>query len=903
MRAEFFPHTVIAMRLAVVLLLAITASGCKTEKDPDQPTILGIPPATAYLGVEYYYNFGAYGGEDILDYTLTNAPSWLALEDTSNKARQGIIMRGVPGLSGGARGDADLGKLTGINLVSTDGQMAGAQPFDIEVNYNALSLEADTFTEGATPINPDTRREHCALPDMETAGEHSFTINTYDGNGDVSGTRDLTLPTRPVFAKVILDRPSVTRVAVAFELTSDYDASSCDPGVTAPHQRCDHSKANVGDAIPGQDIVALGSNSDPLLEDLSYLTYETDSTGVYTGGVITFEPGITECYIRLEVADDSFPEPTESTHLKLTEVRSGLAGLGETNGGVRATLVIDDNEPKVHLETTAGGARDALNVGDSRTYVARLTGEREGAVYAKLKHTDDSAARLGTEFSTTLPSDKLVFMEGEDEVTFTINVTDPGSYSNTGPNDRFILLGLDTAFQLGRENYVRAASEDMLRININELTSPLVTNSGNEFVATDIAVGHAGKIFVAGYNSADNDRVQVRLYSQKGDLLQRLDVSAPADQLSEPEPVVGLAKRQVTKGNIKSDRFELVVAYSTDSAVVGTTEHGGMDVVSSLYWYDEASNGGEYVKTWATRTGTTGDDLVRWVGINSTSGFVVIAGETDGEWPEQTSAGGVDSYLQRIDSQADGNSFVPKLAWTRQVGSSANDQVAGADAEGASQLLFGSARGSVNGESSLGGEDAYFYTTASQEGGLTLNQRGTDADEQVTSGVLEGATLWLLGNGSNRYTVTLGEEDSSSLTSTPDSSESGFVLGYTLSGEVIRAFNLNDEGDVSQERFAVLSGFSGDLVAAGSTDGDFTGYAGTSGSSTAILARMSLVAEPEPDAENSLFRNEWRYQLSVGDSEVKRLANYRDDEIVALTRQGSDWLILLFSPEGVLLTP
>lgn len=149
----------------------------------------------------------------------------------------------------------------------------------------------------------------------------------------------------------------------------------------------------------------------------------------------------------------------------------------------------------------------------------------------------------------------------------------------------------------------------------------------------------------------------------------------------------------------------------------------------------------------------------------------------------------------------------------------------------------------------------------------------------------------------------MGEEDSSSLTSTPDSSESGFVLGYTLSGEVIRAFNLNDEGDVSQERFAVLSGFSGDLVAAGSTDGDFTGYAGTSGSSTAILARMSLVAEPEPDAENSLFRNEWRYQLSVGDSEVKRLANYRDDEIVALTRQGSDWLILLFSPEGVLLTP
>lgn len=126
MRAELFSRTVIVMQVAVVLLLALIGSGCKTEKDPDQPTILGIPPATAYLGVEYYYNFGAYGGEDVLDYTLTNAPSWLALEDTSNKARQGIIMRGVPGLSGGARGEADLGKLKDINLVSTDGQMAGA---------------------------------------------------------------------------------------------------------------------------------------------------------------------------------------------------------------------------------------------------------------------------------------------------------------------------------------------------------------------------------------------------------------------------------------------------------------------------------------------------------------------------------------------------------------------------------------------------------------------------------------------------------------------------------------------------------------------------------------------------------------------------------------------------------
>ncbi|WP_417519046.1 Calx-beta domain-containing protein [Marinobacter sp.] len=900
MRAELFPRPVMIMQVVIVLLLALTASGCKTEKNPDQPTILGIPPATAYLGVEYYYNFGAYGGEDILDYTLTNAPSWLALEDTSNKARQGVIMRGVPGLSGGARGDADLGKLTNINLVSTDGEMAGAQPFDIEVKYNALALESDPFTEGASPTIPDTRRERCELPDLETPGEHSFTINTYDANGAVSGTRDLTLPTRSVFVKVLLDRPSVTRVAVAFDLTSDYDASSCDPGVTAPDQRCDHGKANAGDAIPGQDIVALGSGSDSLLENLSYLTYEADNTGVNTGGVVTFEPGITECYIRLEVVDDSFPEPSEALQLNLTEVRSGLAGLGETNGGVRTTLVIDDNEPRVSLETIVGGSRDTLNVGGSRTYVARLTGEREGAVRAKLGHSDDSTARLGTEFSTSLPGDELVFPEGVDELTFMINVIDPGTYSNPGLDDRFILLGLNESFQLGRENYARAAEDETLRISINELVSPLVFGSGNSFVATDVTVGHAGRIFVTGYASVDNDRVMVGIFSQKGGLLQMLEVSGAGDQLSGPEPMISVARREVTKNNIKTDRFELLVTYSTDRAVAGTTEQGGMDIVSSLYWYDEASNGGEYVETWTTRTGTTGDDLVRWAGLNTASGFVVIAGETDGVWPGQAATGGFDSFLQRIDSLADGNGFAPALAWTRQVGSSADDRVAGASATGISPSVFGSARGAVNGEPSLGGEDAYFYTTASGDGNLMVYQRGTDADEQIASGIVDGSTLWLLGNGSNEYTVEQ-EEDSLSLTSQPDSSASGFVLGYTTAGDLVRAFNLNDDGDVSEERFVALTGFAGDLVAAGKTSGDYTGTAGTSGSSAGIISRVSLVPESEPDAENSVFRNEWRGQLIAGDSEILRLANYRDDEIVALARVGSFWLILLFSPEGVLL--
>ena len=341
MRADWFPRpvSVTATRITVVrwaglILALLVVSGCKTERAADQPTVLGTPPATAYLGVEYYYNFGAYGGEDILDYSLTNAPAWLALEDTSNKARQGIIMRGVPGLTGGARGEDDLGKIQDINLITTDGQDAGVQPFDIEVKYNPLSLDAETFIEGESPDIPETPREHCAPPDLDTPGEHSFTINEYNQDGTVSGTRTLTAATRPVAVKVLLEKPSVTRVSVAFNLTSEYDPSRCDPDVNAPHQRCDHSDANRGEAIVGQDIVALGSGSGALLEEPTYLSYQQDEDGVYTSGLVTFEPGVTECYIRLEVIDDQFPEPSEAGLLTLTEVRNGLAGLGENNGSL-----------------------------------------------------------------------------------------------------------------------------------------------------------------------------------------------------------------------------------------------------------------------------------------------------------------------------------------------------------------------------------------------------------------------------------------------------------------------------------------------------------------------------------------------------------------------------------------
>lgn len=910
MRADLASRTAFRFRLPLILLLAFALVACKTEKDPDDPTIIGVPPAEAYLGVEYYYNFGAYGGESILDYTLTNAPSWLALEDTSNKARQGIIMRGVPGLSGGNRGEADLGRQLGINLVTTDGGMAGVQPFDIEVKYNALSLDARTYTEGESAANGAEQDDaHCEVPDLTQTGQHQFTVNQYNEDGSKSGEKTITAETHPVLVRLAFEQPSVTRVTVAFELSSQYNPNNCDSGATPPNQRCDHSESNAEYATIGHDLVALGSDSESRLDDLDYITYQQNSDGVYTGGVITLEPGVTECYIRLEVIDDAFPEEQETARLALTEVRSGLAGLGPNNDGADVSVKIDDNEPLITLQTVGGSRRDAINVGEAREYKAVLTGERNGTTRARLKHTKTSDAETGSEVITErwvnnnwAPSDELEFPENLNEVRFRIRVPD-GGYSNPDMDDRFLLLGLDQEYQAGRENYARAEADSVLRVSLNEQTNALAVNAADGFIATDIAVDHEGRVFVVGYDSANNDRVRVRIYDQKNSELQDVGISAAGDQLDSPRPVIDTVTREVTENGSRVDRFEFVVTYHTDAPVAGTTAQGGDDVIVTRYRFDESVNGGEYVFNWTLRTGTSADDQVRSIDLNTDSGYVLIAGETEGTWPGQRNAGGIDSFLQRIDTELDGANEVPKLAWTRQVGSSADDAVVAGAARSVAPLLFGSVAGAVNGEPVLGGVDAFFFSTTSGTRGLAVYQVGTDQDDPLTDGGYEENQMWLLGNSPGAYSAPEDEDGTRSLEREALDSQAGFLLAYTPTGLVNRAYTLNDPADTAAERFESVMAFAGDMVAGGATDGVFHPDADDATGEQGVLARVSTVRDDSDDESDSKpYKNEWRFQLATGDSEIRALANYRDDEVHALARIGSDWLVLVFSPEGKLLS-
>lgn len=938
MRAESSSSFVFRAALMGLLFISlVTTVGCKTQKDADAPTVLGRPAATAYLGVEYYYNFGAYGGENILDYSLSNAPSWLALEDTSNKARQGIIMRGVPGLTGGNRGRNDLGTTQNITLLTTDGESVGLQSFTVEVVENVLSLSARDYQEGASSDLPaGTDRETvCAAPDLGKPesddeepryGEHQYQVEEYTSDGSVATTSPRTKPTTPVLVRVLLDQPSVIPTKVAFELVSDFDLDNCDDDFAAPHQECTYSDENRPFAIIGQDVIGLGSNSEAYLPIPDYLQYQEDDNGNLTKGVITLEAGITECFIRLEIVEDDIAERTESFRLELTDVREGLAALGAANAVVRQALNIDDNETAVSFETLSGANRDVINAGETRVYVATLAGRKnDDAEYrARLTTGPGTTAEPEEDYVIEgrdpdspgevqwIPVEELVFPAGVDEIPFRISA--PNNSALPVKNDKVITLVVDQRFQDGRDYYA-APANDGLRVSINEFLEFFSVAAQDGFVPTDVSIGADGQFLMVGLDTSDPATIipVMLVVDREGATPEFYQLTGAPGTLDAP-PILSYSERS---GDDESVVFrEIAVALGTRGALLEGTNQGGLDTIQALFRFDSGSE--MYNPVWVNQSGTSEDDIPRAVALDG-AGNVFVGGETSGAWPENTSAGGIDTYVQRLDTELVENDENAVLAWTRQVGSGLDDRAHALAPQNTGALLIGSSRGAVNGEPQLGGRDYFFYNAFSSTGGITVRQRGTAANDNVLDALLIQGQIWL-SVAPDRYEryETLNENNllEAELRTSPLNSPASSVINYSAPDTLLGAVTLNDVDDMALDELSTMIAFDSDIIAAGVTGGRFGADASAPGGTTnGVFARVGRLDanddgnkdqnEPSDPVLAPGLKVEERLQFGVENSRFIALTQYRDDKVFALLRQeaASDtyWHVMLFSGEGRLL--
>ncbi|BES71240.1 hypothetical protein RE428_22580 [Marinobacter nanhaiticus D15-8W] len=930
-------EVLVELRLGLALVAVLAITGCKSEKSPEQPTIIGTPPGTAYLGVEYYYNFGAYGGDGILDYSLTNAPPWLGLEDTSNKARQGIIMRGVPGVTGGNRGEADLVDNDDINLTTTDGSRVGVQPFDIQVKTNKLSLSSETFTEGrrSEDVAGAGEGELCAMPNMEGTGRHTITFNSYAGDGSLeSANNTATLETYPVLVKVLLDQPSVQTSKIAFELRSDYDPADCDDSATPPNKACEFSALNRTRAQLGSDIVLAGNgNGSGASQRLPQPDY-IEVTGE-TSGVITLDRGVTECFIRLEVVDDRFAEPTEFLEIALTEVRQGLVSLGDSDDEVVQGITIADNAPTVSFRSAKDQSVSAINEGEAQAFKAVLDrgdAPADEIYYARLTNDEDSEGGAEADDYEFLvvdqdnpdaftAGDELVFPAGINTVNFQVRAVDDSASppaeedpAQNGPdnNDEYLTITVDKGYHDGRPRY--AGEGDNLKLWINEMTAPLmVGDSTLGLQPNDVAVGDNGRIFVvSSFTDGARRYVHIEIFNRFGESTPEQDFTIPTNGTIDARPIIAYEERTNTVANETRTRREFAVAFQTNRAIPGNSHAGATD--TAIYYFRRDADDVEYKEIWHGQFGTSGDDIPVKVALN-TNGSVFLTGTTTGAWPEETRGGGIDPYIQRIDTITDEGVEKPEIAWTAQNGSGADETVQGLGVSTSTAYAIGTTTGQIGTDTALGGRDLFLTNySGSIEVPPEVSQLGTEKNDTINSALVDNSFVWMLGDGLFGYDRGIDEEEYvTRLDAQPQAATTlGYLLTYNLSGAFDAAISLNDISDASDESFTGLARFDGDAILGGRTSGVFQEDSPAGGLFLARIERKTEVLEeededdPEEIIEHTvgLLEEVWRTQypdIGAG-ARLDALVSFEDAEITALVSRevsgGRVYEILLFNGDG-----
>lgn len=145
---------------------------------------------------------------------------------------------------------------------------------------------------------------------------------------------------------------------------------------------------------------------------------------------------------------------------------------------------------------------------------------------------------------------------------------------------------------------------------------------------------------------------------------------------------------------VDSSSNVVYVAGHTQGALDNKTSNGDYD--GFVAKYDSEGN-----KLWTVLLGTPARDRAVDVAFSSSTGHIYVCGFTSGSLFGSSNAGGQDAFLVKLDGAG-------AVVWTRLLGTGGNDQGLSVALDGSGNVyISGTASGSLGGQTSQGGSDAF----------------------------------------------------------------------------------------------------------------------------------------------------------------------------------------------------
>ena len=181
---------------------------------------------------------------------------------------------------------------------------------------------------------------------------------------------------------------------------------------------------------------------------------------------------------------------------------------------------------------------------------------------------------------------------------------------------------------------------------------------------------------------------------------------------------------------ISVDDSGVYVAGRTDGALPDQTSTGLGDAFVRKY----DSDGTE---VWTRQFGTSGVDTARGISVDVSG--IYLAGGTDGTLPDQTSAGGLDAFVRKYDATG-------TEVWTRQFGTSGVfERAFGISVDVSGIYVAGDIGGTLPGQTSAGFSDAFVRKYDATGAKVWTRQFGTSSADVANGISVDASSVYVAG--------------------------------------------------------------------------------------------------------------------------------------------------------------